>query len=143
MALLFLDLDRFKDINDSLGHATGDRILRMAAQRLQRAVGPSHTVARIGGDEFTVVLEDLAHAGEADTCAQRVIDAFDDALIDSTVFEDIRVENTGILISVQNNQVPSWRTAANTSIVKNTFFTNVASDVKRSITLGERVPPSP
>ncbi|MBK6333910.1 MAG: GGDEF domain-containing protein [Thermomonas sp.] len=81
MALLFLDLDRFKDINDSLGHATGDRILRMAAQRLQRAVGPSHTVARIGGDEFTVVLEDLAHAGEADTCAVRVIDAFDEPLL--------------------------------------------------------------
>src|SRR5690606_7701368 len=49
VALLFLDLDRFKDINDSLGHATGDRILRMAAHRLQQAAGSSHTVARIGG----------------------------------------------------------------------------------------------
>lgn len=64
-----------------------------------------------------------------------VIDAFDNALIDNTVFEDIRIENTGILISVQNNQVPSWRSAANQSIVKNTYFTNVASDVKKTITL--------
>jgi len=65
-----------------------------------------------------------------------VIDAFDAALIDNTVFQDIRVENTGILISVQNNQVPSWRSAVNQSVVKNTYFTNVSSDVKRSITLG-------
>jgi hypothetical protein len=64
-----------------------------------------------------------------------VIDAFDNALIDNTVFQDIRVENTGILISVQNNQVPSWRTAVNQSVVKNTYFTNIASDVKKSITL--------
>lgn len=65
-----------------------------------------------------------------------VIDAFDNALIDNTVFEDIRVENTGILISVQNNQVPSWRSAVNQSVIKNTYFTNVASDVKKSVTLG-------
>ena len=79
-ALLFLDLDRFKDVNDSLGHATGDRILRMAAQRLQQAAGSARTVARIGGDEFTVLLEDLADGGEADACAQRLIEAFDEPL---------------------------------------------------------------
>ena len=63
-ALLFLDLTAFKDVNDSLGHATGDRILRMAAHRLQQAAGAQHTVARIGGDEFTVLLEDLASPAE-------------------------------------------------------------------------------
>ena len=77
LALLFLDLDHFKDINDSLGHATGDRVLRAAAQRLQEVVGAEHTVARISGDEFTVVLEGLAHPSEADHCAQRIITAFD------------------------------------------------------------------
>ena len=59
IAMLFLDLDRFKDINDSLGHAAGDRILRAAAIRLQRAVGNQHTVARLGGHEFTLVLENV------------------------------------------------------------------------------------
>ena len=65
VAVLFLDLDRFKDVNDSLGHATGDRVLRAAAERVQHAVGPQHTVARLGGDEFTVVLEGLAAPEEA------------------------------------------------------------------------------
>jgi diguanylate cyclase (GGDEF)-like protein/PAS domain S-box-containing protein len=107
VALLFLDLDRFKDINDSLGHATGDRILRMAAQRLQRAVGASHTVARIGGDEFTVVLEDLAHAGEADVCAQRVIDAFDEPLLIDERQEIAITPSIGISLYPDHAQVPT------------------------------------
>ena len=107
VALLFLDLDRFKDINDSLGHATGDRILRMAAQRLQRAVGPTHTVARIGGDEFTVVLEDLVHAGEADTCAQRVIDAFDEPLLIDDRQEIAITPSIGISLYPDHAQVPT------------------------------------
>ena len=107
VALLFLDLDRFKDINDSLGHATGDRILRMAAQRLQQASGPSHTVARIGGDEFTVVLEDLAHAGEADACAQRVIDAFDEPLLIDDRQEIVITLSIGICLYPDHAQVPT------------------------------------
>ena len=107
VALLFLDLDRFKDINDSLGHATGDRILRMAAQRLQQAAGPSHTVARIGGDEFTVVLEDLAHAGEADACAQRVIDAFDTPMLIDDRQEIVITPSIGISLYPDHAQVPT------------------------------------
>ena len=107
VALLFLDLDRFKDINDSLGHATGDRILRMAAQRLQQAAGPSHTVARIGGDEFTVVLEDLAHAGDADACAQRVIDAFDTPMLIDDRQEIVITPSIGISLYPDHAQVPT------------------------------------
>ncbi|RZA21589.1 MAG: EAL domain-containing protein [Lysobacteraceae bacterium] len=107
VALLFLDLDRFKDINDSLGHASGDRILRIAAQRLQQAAGPSHTVARIGGDEFTVVLEDLAHAGEADLCAQRVIDAFDQPLLIDDRQEIVITPSIGISLYPDHAQVPT------------------------------------
>ena len=107
VALLFLDLDRFKDINDSLGHATGDRILRMAAQRLQQAAGTSHTVARIGGDEFTVVLEDLAHAGEADACAQRVIKAFDEPLLIDDRQEIVITPSIGISLYPDHAQVPT------------------------------------
>ncbi|WP_052101426.1 EAL domain-containing protein [Novilysobacter arseniciresistens] len=76
IAVLFLDLDRFKDINDSFGHATGDRILRAAAQRLQQIVGSGHTVARLSGDEFTVVLENLDSADHAERVARALIEAF-------------------------------------------------------------------
>ncbi len=76
VAVLFIDLDRFKDINDSLGHATGDRILRAAAARVQQTVGTEHTVARLSGDEFTVVLEDIGSIEEAEAIAQRIIQAF-------------------------------------------------------------------
>ena len=107
VALLFLDLDRFKDVNDSLGHATGDRILRMAAQRLQQAAGASHTVARIGGDEFTVLLEDLAEGGEAERCAQRIIEAFDEPLLLDDRQEIVVTPSIGISLYPEHAQVPT------------------------------------
>lgn len=76
VAVLFIDLDHFKEVNDSLGHATGDRLLRAAAARLQLAVGPTDTVARLGGDEFTVIVEDLADGEAAMALARRLIAAF-------------------------------------------------------------------
>lgn len=56
LALLFIDLDRFKTVNDSLGHQVGDRLLQQAAERLRRTVGPQHRIARLGGDEFVVMM---------------------------------------------------------------------------------------
>jgi diguanylate cyclase (GGDEF)-like protein/PAS domain S-box-containing protein len=80
VAVLFLDLDRFKDINDSLGHAAGDRILKAAAARLLGIVRESDTVARLGGDEFTVVVEDIAGALTAEGVAEKIIAAFAEPL---------------------------------------------------------------
>ena len=71
-AVLILDLDRFKAVNDSLGHAAGDRLLVAVAKRLEGAVRPTDTVARLAGDEFTLLVSDVGHPREAITVAERV-----------------------------------------------------------------------
>ncbi|HWT01122.1 MAG TPA: EAL domain-containing protein [Pyrinomonadaceae bacterium] len=71
-AVLFLDLDRFKVINDSLGHIVGDQLLVGIARRLEACLRPGDTVARLGGDEFTILLEDVTDIGEAIRVAERV-----------------------------------------------------------------------
>jgi diguanylate cyclase (GGDEF)-like protein/PAS domain S-box-containing protein len=107
IALLFLDLDRFKDINDSLGHAAGDRILRAAAVRLQETVGAEHTVARLGGDEFTVVLENLDTPEQAEDVARRLIKAFE-APLDFDQRHDVAISpSIGISIYPDHAQVPT------------------------------------
>jgi diguanylate cyclase (GGDEF)-like protein/PAS domain S-box-containing protein len=71
-AVLFLDVDRFKVVNDSLGHEAGDRLLVAVAQRLAVSLREGDTAARLGGDEFTVLLEDLRDVGEAIRVAERI-----------------------------------------------------------------------
>jgi diguanylate cyclase (GGDEF)-like protein/PAS domain S-box-containing protein len=71
-AVLFLDLDRFKIVNDGLGHTVGDRLLVETARRLEACLRPGDTVARLGGDEFTILLEDLKDQHEAMCVAERV-----------------------------------------------------------------------
>jgi diguanylate cyclase (GGDEF)-like protein/PAS domain S-box-containing protein len=74
-AVLFLDLDRFKVINDSLGHLTGDKLLIALAERLSDCLRPADTIARLGGDEFTVLLEEIGDAADACRVADRVHEA--------------------------------------------------------------------
>jgi diguanylate cyclase (GGDEF)-like protein/PAS domain S-box-containing protein len=75
LALIFLDLDGFKEINDTLGHKAGDRLLRVVGARLKHSLREGDTVARLGGDEFTVILEDLHDRDEAVGVAHKVLGA--------------------------------------------------------------------
>ena len=75
LALLFVDLDLFKRVNDSLGHDAGDRLLNIAAERIRSALREADLLFRMGGDEFTVLLEDVRGPEEAGTVAQRMLEA--------------------------------------------------------------------
>ena len=74
LALLFLDIDHFKRINDTLGHDQGDELLRAIAHRLRFCTRPSDTVARLGGDEFTILVPEISHQQQADAIAKKVLD---------------------------------------------------------------------
>ncbi len=90
-AVLYIDLDRFKVINDSLGHALGDSFLTAAARRIRSALGYGETVARLGGDEFVVLVENIVERGEVERVADMVIDAFQ---------EPFNIEGREIFLSV-------------------------------------------
>ena len=91
LAVLFLDLDRFKEINDSMGHAIGDQVLCKISERLAGCVRASDTVGRIGGDEFVVVLAELENERDATICAEKIAAA---------VAAPLRIDNKDIDITL-------------------------------------------
>ena len=107
VGLLFLDLDRFKHVNDSLGHTAGDRTLKAAGARLRQCVRENDVVARLGGDEFTVVLEDLADVRGAEEMAQRLIHAFAKPLPVSGTQETVISPSIGIAMYPDHGQTPA------------------------------------
>ncbi|OGI55053.1 MAG: hypothetical protein A3D32_08910 [Candidatus Muproteobacteria bacterium RIFCSPHIGHO2_02_FULL_60_13] len=76
VAVMFLDLDRFKTINDTLGHDIGDALLKTVAERLATCLRPGDTVSRLGGDEFTITLANVAHVDDVTRVAQKILDQF-------------------------------------------------------------------
>lgn len=80
-AVIFIDLDKFKQINDTHGHAVGDTVLKIAALRMQECIRNADTLARLAGDEFTILLEDINSTSDAARIAQKIIDYFEQPLI--------------------------------------------------------------
>jgi diguanylate cyclase (GGDEF)-like protein/PAS domain S-box-containing protein len=81
VAVMFLDLDNFKNVNDSMGHAAGDRLLQAAAQRLVKSTRPSDTVARLGGDEFAILLEGITTVDDVERIAAAITQSFNSPLL--------------------------------------------------------------
>jgi diguanylate cyclase (GGDEF)-like protein/PAS domain S-box-containing protein len=107
VAVLFLDLDRFKHVNDSMGHAAGDRLLKSAAARIVTSVRESDTVARLGGDEFTVILEDLRENEEAERVAVKMLAAFGAPLEIDGRQEVVITPSIGISLYPEHGQLPT------------------------------------
>src|SRR5262249_52270646 len=80
LALLVMDLDRFKEINDTLGHSYGDLVLKRIGPRVRSVIRESDTVARLGGDEFAVLLPDVGSAQNATTIARKILKALEEPL---------------------------------------------------------------
>ena len=77
IAIFFIDLDHFKQVNDTLGHATGDKLLQEVGNRLRQALRPYDTIARFGGDEFALLIEGIKNTPQSASIAQKIIKLFD------------------------------------------------------------------
>ena len=97
MALLFLDIDHFKGVNDSRGHGAGDTLLRIVAERLLATVRGVDTVARLAGDEFTVILEGLAEPADAEVVAMKMVEALRPPM---RIGEDLVTVSTSVGLAV-------------------------------------------
>ena len=103
IAALYVDIDRFKYVNDSFGHAAGDRLLEVVGERLQSVMRDQDTVGRMGGDEFVVLLESSAHEAPPQTIAERVIDV----LREPVTLEEGRTISVSVSIGIAIGSRPT------------------------------------
>ncbi|MDJ0681412.1 MAG: EAL domain-containing protein [Xenococcaceae cyanobacterium MO_167.B52] len=104
-AVLFLDLDRFKIVNDSVGHLIGDKLLIQIARRLETCINPTDTVARLGGDEFTILLENIPDVNVATTIAEKIYQALKHPF-NIEGYEIFTTASIGIALSSQGYEQP-------------------------------------
>jgi diguanylate cyclase (GGDEF)-like protein len=100
VALMFIDLDRFKAVNDTLGHLAGDELLIEVAERLKGAVRRSDTIARLGGDEFTVILEGLGATADAEAVCRKILKA---------LARPVLIQNHEIYVTGSSDVFPAGR----------------------------------
>jgi diguanylate cyclase (GGDEF)-like protein len=145
MALMLIDLDRFKEVNDSLGHDTGDILLIEAARRITSSVRESDTVARLGGDEFTVILPNLDDTESIDRIAKTIIDNLavpfklgpDEAFISASVGVTLYPDDTRELDVLFKNADQAMYAAKNAGRNRFSYFTpdlQVAAEKRRRLT---------
>ncbi len=125
LSLLFIDLDRFKEVNDTLGHAAGDLLLQRVAQRLLECVRASDTVARLGGDEFVVLIEGVQSTEQAGSTAEKILAAFGEAFdlgghrrhilpsIGVSIYPDHSDEEHGLLVHADGAMYRSKKSGGN------------------------------
>jgi len=111
IAVVFIDLDHFKDVNDSLGHGVGDTLLKTVSQQLQDSIRKSDTVARLGGDEFTIILDKFTKIKTITTVMQNIINSFKEPLL-------IENQEIYVTLSIGISVYPQNGTDANT-LIKN------------------------
>ncbi len=104
-AILFIDLDRFKNINDSLGHSTGDALLQSVAIRLNDILRDNDVVARLGGDEYIILLEDIESSHKAAEISQRIIEVMDDPF-DLQGHQVVITPSIGIVLYPEHGKTP-------------------------------------
>jgi diguanylate cyclase (GGDEF)-like protein/PAS domain S-box-containing protein len=104
-AVLFLDLDRFKNINDSLGHTTGDKLLQDIARRIDKTLRPGDTIARLGGDEFAILLSHVEDLGDAVHVAERIQEIISTSVVISG-HEVYVTASIGIALSTEETRGP-------------------------------------